>query len=259
MDYLDYLPEVHRRLRPQAYLEIGVRWGHSLALSRCRSVGVDPAFGITAELDGDVALFRTTSDEYFSRPDPLAPTGGVPFDLAFIDGLHLFEYSFRDFVFAERHSSAKGVIVFDDVLPRSVDEAARERHTNAWTGDVFLMIEVLAEYRPGLVVVPINTQPTGLLMVLGLDPTSTVLADNFDEILATRRRQDPQVVPPDVMDRSLAVPPQRFLESGVLEALAELPADADHSQVAARISDLVGSGLGAAFVPSTEPAGAASA
>ena len=49
MDYLDFLPEVHRRLRPRAYLEIGVRWGHSLALSRCRSVGVDPAFGITAD------------------------------------------------------------------------------------------------------------------------------------------------------------------------------------------------------------------
>ena len=257
MDYLDFLPEVHRRLRPRAYLEIGVRWGHSLALSRCRSVGVDPAFGITAELDGDFALFRTTSDEFFSRPDPLAPTGGVPFDLSFIDGLHLFEYSFRDFVFAERHSSARGAIVFDDVLPRSVDEAARERHTQAWTGDVFLMIDVLAEYRPGLVVVPINTQPTGLLMVFGLDPMSTILTENFDEIMAARRRTDPQVVPPDVLDRSLAVPPQRFLESGVLEALADLPVHVDHAQVSASISSIVAAGLGASFVPSTDPVRAA--
>ena len=142
-----------------------------------------------------LALFRTTSDEYFSRPDPLAPIGGIPFDLAFIDGLHLFEFALRDFIFAERHASARGMIVFNDVLPRTVEEAARERHTKAWTGDVFRVLEVLARFRPDVIVIPIDTEPTGLLAVVGLNPMDTTLADRYDEILSEFRRPDPQDVP----------------------------------------------------------------
>ena len=56
---------------------------------------------------------------------------------------------------------------------------------------------MLAQYRPELSVVPVNTSPTGLLLVMGLDPTSTVLSENFDDILARHRHPDPQDVPPD--------------------------------------------------------------
>ena len=137
MRYLSFLRKVHRLLAPERYLEIGIRSGTSLALARCRAVGIDPTFAIDAKVDCDLALFRTTSDEYFARDDQLGPTGGEPFDLAFIDGLHLFEFALRDFINTERHCSAKSLIIFDDVLPRTVDEAARVRHTAAWTGDVF--------------------------------------------------------------------------------------------------------------------------
>ena len=179
MHYLAFLTEVHRRLAPERYLEIGIRNGTSLALAKCRSVGIDPAFSVTAELDAHVTLFRTTSDEYFARDEPLAPTGGRPFDLAFIDGLHLFEFALRDFIHAERHCSPRSLIVFDDVLPRSVDEAARLRHTTAWTGDVYSVLGVLQRYRPDITVVPVGTQPTGLLLVFGLDPSHTVLVDEY--------------------------------------------------------------------------------
>lgn len=248
MFYLDFLTEVHRRLAPDAYLEIGVAGGRSLALANCRAVGIDPAYIIQAQLNGDVALFRTTSDEYFARPDPLAPTGGVPFDLAFIDGLHLFEFALRDFIFAERHASVRGMVVFDDVLPRTVDEAARERRTVAWTGDVFRVLDVLARYRPELVVVPINTTPTGLLAVFGLDSTSTVLADNFDQILADYRQPDPQPVPPEILDRSTMVAPERFLQSGVLDLLGSLTSGATPGDVAEPVQSLVARTLGRGFV-----------
>ena len=247
MYYYPFLAEVHRRLSPRAYLEIGVRNGGSLALSRCRSVGVDPLFAITFELDTDVALFRTTSDEYFARPEPLAATGGVPFDLSFIDGLHLFEFAFRDFLQAERHSSPRGVIVFDDVLPRSVDEAARLRHTDAWTGDVYPMLEVLARYRPDLVVVPVSTQPTGLLLVSGLDPDSTVLADHYDEIMAEFRRPDPQPVPEALLDRLTVLPPHRLLESDLLDVLAA-SSDLSPEQLRPRLHDCVRAGLGPGYL-----------
>ena len=248
MFYRDVLADMHRRLSPQAYLEIGVREGRSLALARCRAVGIDPAYSIQVELDGDMALFRTTSDEYFSRSDPLAATRGVPFDLAFIDGLHLFEFALRDFVFAERHSSARGVIIFDDVLPRNIDEAARERHTGSWTGDVFWVLETLTRYRPELVVVPLGTQPTGLLVVTGLDPHSTVLTDNFDQILAEFRRSDPQPVPAEILDRSTVVAAERFLRTDLLEALAAMPVDIGADEAGEQVRSVVSRSLGKGFV-----------
>lgn len=250
MYYYAFLAELHRRLAPRAYLEIGIRDGGSLAQAHCRSVAIDPAYVITAELDADVALFRTTSDEYFSRPDPLAPTGGTPFDLTFIDGLHLFEFAFRDFIYAERHSSTRGVIVFDDVLPRSIDEAARQRHTDAWTGDVYGMLEVLARYRPDLAVLQVGTRPTGLLLVTALDPANTTLSDHFDEILAEFRRPDPQPVPPLLLDRLTVLPPHRLLESDLLEVLARAT-DSPNAGVDLRglITESVTRTLGADFAP----------
>ena len=134
MFYTQFLQGVHERLRPETYLEVGVRDGRSLTLSRARSVGVDPAFAIEVELDGDLALVRTTSDEYFARPDPLALTGGWPFHLAFLDGLHLFEVVLRDFLHAERLSTPWSVIVVDDVLPRREVEVRRSPVSRAWTG-----------------------------------------------------------------------------------------------------------------------------
>jgi hypothetical protein len=247
MFYLQFLTRVHALLRPHHYLEIGMRNGDSLALASCPAVGIDPYYSITAELHNTVHLFRTTSDEYFSRPDPLAPTGGEPFDLAFIDGLHLFEFAFRDFVHAEQHSAPGSVIVFDDVLPRSVGEAARERHTLGWTGDVYPMLEVLARYRPELVVLPVDTEPTGLLLVLGTDPQNTVLADHYDEIMAEFRHEDPQPVPADVLDRMMVLPPQRVLDSPVWDLFGdarELTAPHDWR---ARLAETVAGTLGPAF------------
>ena len=245
--YYPFLAELHRRLAPRAYLEIGVRDGGSLAQSHCRSVAIDPAFAITVELDADIALFRTTSDEYFARPAPLAPTGGQPFDLAFIDGLHLFEFALRDFIHAEQHASSRGLIVFDDMFPRSVDEAARQRHTGGWTGDVYGMLEVLAVMRPDLVVVQIGTRPTGLLLVTALDPANTTLSDRFDEVLARFRRPDPQPVPPQLLDRLAVLPPERLLESDLLELLAGA-SDGD-VDLRDRIRDCVARSIGPAFAP----------
>lgn len=250
MHYLSFLRSVHDHLAPERYLEIGVRNGVSLSLARCRAVGIDPAYSITAELDGDVVLLRTTSDEYFARPDPLAVTGGLPFDLSFIDGLHLFEFSLRDFINAERYSSAKSVIIFDDVLPRSVDEAARVRHTNAWTGDVYSIIEVLARYRPELSVIPVGTTPTGLLLVLGLDPGNTILADNYDEIMAEFRRPDPQPVPAALMERLTVVPPQRMLDAGFWNVLASATWQSPAAGLRAELADRLGASLGREFAPS---------
>ena len=236
MYYIEFLRRLHARLQPQAYLEIGVAHGKSLRLASCRSVGIDPGFNISVPLDGDIALFRTTSDEYFQGAETLAPTRGRPFDMAFIDGLHLFEFALRDFINTERHCSPHGLVVFDDVLPRTVDEAARERHTDAWTGDVYPIVEVLAKYRPGLSVLPVDTQPTGLLLVLGLDPEDSTLADHYDEIVAQHRHADPQPVPEDLMDRLTVLQPDMVLAGEFWDILREHGGDVDEMRANLRTS-----------------------
>ena len=135
-------------------------------------------------------------------------------DLAFIDGMHLFEFALRDFMNVERHSTPTTVIVLDDMLPRNVVEAARDRTTQDWAGDVYKLVAVLREYRPDLIVIPVDTQPTGLLVVLAPDHTSTVLRDHYDEIVVANLVPDPQPVPTSVLDRLGAVPPEAFLETG---------------------------------------------
>lgn len=230
----EFLVALHTDLHPRNYLEIGVDTGLSLALSRVPSIAVDPMFQIESEIRADVHLVRRTSDQFFARRDPLhhlrggrnpwrnlrhnrpllgTLRGRATVDLAFIDGMHWFEFALRDFMNIERHSAATTVIVFDDMLPRDVTEAARDRTTGAWTGDVFKLVPVLREYRPDLITIVVDTQPTGLLVVLAPDHTSTVLRDHYDEIVAANLLPDPQIVPTSVLERLEAVTPEAFLET----------------------------------------------
>jgi hypothetical protein len=209
--YLEFLSRMQDALDPGTYLEIGIRNGNSLSLARCPSVGIDPDFTLTAELAAPVWLFRTTSDEYFTRPKPLAPFDGRPIDFAFIDGMHLFEYALRDFINVEKNSAPWTVVVLDDMFPANVDQAARNRHTKAWTGDVFKIIELFRERRPDLQLTFVNTTPTGLVIISGLDSTNRVLEEQYDEIVATMVRDDPQEVPDAIIKRQGAVSPAEAL------------------------------------------------
>lgn len=212
MKLQEFLGNVHGRLRPRTYMEIGIAKGASLAESRCRTIAIDPGFQIDTELACDVQLHRVTSDDFFAKPNPVEWFKGTPTDLAFIDGMHLFEFALRDFINMEKHSHQGGVIVFDDILPRNPSEAARNRHTGFWTGDVFKIIPTLHEYRPELIVLPVDTWPTGTLVVMGLDPNNTVLSDRYDEILAKYRTDDPQDVPKSLMARECTLKPQKVLD-----------------------------------------------
>jgi hypothetical protein len=227
----EFLRELHKVSANRNYLEIGVNDGRSLTLSRVPSIAIDPAFKVVTEIRCDVHLAKATSDDFFARDNPLVHLRGgrhplrnlarnrSPFgywrrttlDLAFIDGMHLFEYALRDFINVEKHADWGSVIVFDDMLPRNVDEAARDRHTNAWTGDVYKLVEVLARYRPDLVTVLVDTQPTGQLVVFGADHESSVLKDKYDEIIAEYEVPDPQKVPETILERASAVTPEALV------------------------------------------------
>ena len=220
--YLDFLRAAHEVLEPPTYLEIGVRNGASLALARSSSVGIDPAYRLLTVPPPDTKLFRETSDAYFERPDPLVTLSGRPVAFSFIDGMHLSEFALRDFVNVERHADWTAAIVFDDILPRDIPEANRERATRLWTGDVYKVLEVLEEHRPDLIVVRVSTEPTGLGIVLGVDPVSTVLADRLDAITEGLVQPDPQPVPEAVLERRGAVTPDAVLTASFWDVLRDL-------------------------------------
>lgn len=221
MFYLDFLRALHERLAPRTYLEIGVAQGHSLALSRCRSIGIDPAFAVDQELVAPTTLLRRTSDQYFAaleRADA-RPFARLPVDLAFIDGMHHFEFALRDFVGVERYCAGASVVAIDDVLPRNVEEAAREGEPPDWTGDVFRIPAALAANRPGLHSFTVATEPTGTLVVTELDPSSRVLRQRLDDIVREYVQPDPQPVPREILERVDALAPDEALALDVWDEL----------------------------------------
>jgi predicted O-methyltransferase YrrM len=237
----ELLQGLHEKIRPRTYLEIGTETGRSMGLSRCRSIGVDPSFKIDNPIHCDVQLIKATSDDFFARDQPLAHFEGVPVDLAFIDGMHLSDFALRDFISIEPFMADTGVVVLDDVLPRNGLEAARDRKTGPWTGDVYKVVEILRRRRPDLVVALVNTAPTGTAVVIGIDQASTILKDAYAEEEPYLLRPDPQTPPHEYMDRSITIEPNVLLESPAwdeLVAVRKSPASTDLSPLWAELRNL---------------------
>lgn len=179
--YYGLLRRIHELRQPDLYVEIGVHEGHSLAFVQpgTRIVGVDPAPKV-AEPPPDTTIVAETSDDFFANPAALR---GEAIDLAFADGLHLWEQTLRDVANLERHSAPASVILIHDCNPIDEVTAARERTTAVWSGDVWKTVVALRRFRPDLSVVTADVEPTGLAIVTQLDPTNRVLFDRFDEIV----------------------------------------------------------------------------
>src|SRR5437762_7773387 len=97
--HYEALDFIHVRLLPRTYVEIGVNTGTSLALALpgTRVVGIDPKPRLRNPISRSTKVFPLTSDTFFELWDLDEPLGGRQVDLAFIDGMHLFEYALRDF------------------------------------------------------------------------------------------------------------------------------------------------------------------
>ena len=220
------LAHLHALVQPRTYLEIGVRRGASLQLSRTSTIAVDPYYAIEREILCDLHLVRTTSDEFFARRHPLAHFPEPRIDLAFIDGMHLSEYALRDVINVERYCHAGSVIVIDDMLPRSVQEAGRSRQglgiNDAWAGDVYKMVDAFHELRPDLICLEVDTRPTGTVVLLSPDRTATALTDAYDRLVADFVVPDPQVVPPETLGRTRAVNPSALVSAPIWEAIRAL-------------------------------------
>jgi len=243
----ELLRNLHALVRPRTYLEIGVRKGKSLAMSRAKTIAVDPFYSVDHEILCDLHLVRTTSDEFFARRNPLAHFDQPLIDLAFIDGMHLSEYALRDVINVERYTHAASVIVIDDMLPRSVEEAGRTRQGaaahGAWAGDVYKMVEAFHKLRPDLICLEMDTRPTGTLVLMTPDSSARALADHYDTLVADYVVPDPQIVPDAILQRTRAVDPAALVKAPIWGQIRSLRGQ-DDERVRAEIRGLVsGAGL----------------
>lgn len=215
MSRYDFLKALHDGLRPETYLEVGVQYGSSMRLANPDTycIGIDPNpqtdLGRT-----NVEIYPMTSDTFFghqSRADtsPTPPEWealkGRFIDLAFIDGMHLFEYALRDFRHIESWCTPKSIVIFDDVLPYNQAIAAREQPPGDWTGDVWKIFYVLKANRPDLKLTLVDVAPTGLLVVQSLDPDDLVLWEQYDSIVNVWTQAASAPVPDEIIDRSIAI------------------------------------------------------
>lgn len=188
LNYLDVLSYLHKTRKPDWYLEIGSGRGHSLARCHTKAIAVDPGFRLAGDVMGKkqaLHLIQSTSAEFFAstQAQELAPQ----FDMAFIDGMHLFEYALDDFIETEKLCAADSMILLHDLAPFSPASAEREwdpEKTKGWCGDVWKMTPILREYRPDLIFLVLNSRPSGLGLVTGLDPENKILEHARDEIVA---------------------------------------------------------------------------
>jgi hypothetical protein len=202
-NYLKVLAGLHALKRPQTYLEVGTATGKTLAIARCASVAIDPRF----RLDRDVRrgkpachLYEMTSDAFFAAEDPSA-LFGRPIDLAFIDGLHHYEFALRDFMNIEAHCRPDSLIALHDCLPvdshmarrdaRDRSLAAWSSYPNAWAGDTWKAIWILQRYRPDLSIFAFDAPPSGLVVVTHLDPASSELKQRYEEAIRAAGDVDP--------------------------------------------------------------------
>ena len=187
--YLRMLGRMHLALAPKWYLEVGTFTGRSLSKVDCNFVAVDPQFRLRSPLSHPNArqmhLFQQTSDDFFESK--FAERNEIKFDCAFLDGLHHFEVLLRDFVNAERLMSPGGVIALHDCCPSTVEMTVRDQIDGAWTGDVWKTFLILMRNRPDLTFDVASAAPTGLVVIRGLDPDSTVLSERYDALVEEYR------------------------------------------------------------------------
>jgi len=139
------------------YLEVGVETGSTfLNVNIQNKDAVDPNFRFDTKYYANEAtrFFHMPSDEFWTSTHP------KPYDIIFLDGLHTFEQTFRDFVCSMKFSHLGTVWVIDDVLPSDVFSAIPNQRRSLyerklqnidgtpWHGDVFKIMLAICDFFP---------------------------------------------------------------------------------------------------------------
>lgn len=159
--------QLARHVGARSYLEIGVNAGLTFnALEFDRKVAVDPnfRFDISRCQRAGAEFHPMTSDRYF-----LTHGAAQKFDLIFLDGLHVFQQTFRDFCNSLVCSHERTLWLIDDVIPCDVysawpnqGEAVAFRKdaggdSPLWHGDVYKVVFAIHDFFPMLSYITIGT------------------------------------------------------------------------------------------------------
>jgi len=139
------------------YLEVGVFRGETFGAVNCThrcGVDPDPQFDVSTVRNADTEFHVCTSDAFFTG------AAGREFDTIFLDGLHTYEQTLRDFVNSLSCAHARTVWLIDDTWPAdfasslpSLSKVKRYRSMTGeraryWHGDVYKLIFSLHDFFP---------------------------------------------------------------------------------------------------------------
>lgn len=142
----------------QRYLEIGVSNGftfNSVEIKHRDAVDVRFGFNTGDFANAETRFFEISSDIFFETL-----SDDIRYDIIFIDGLHTFEQTLRDFSASLRFSHDKTIWIIDDTIPsdvfsglRSPSLARRFRDAHGlsgsdWHGDVYKLVALIHDYFP---------------------------------------------------------------------------------------------------------------
>ncbi len=145
---------------PARYLEVGVETGQTFfEVSAAFKTAVDPKFLFdweAAPKRDSIEYFEITSDSFFCNV-----SRDFKYDLVFLDGLHTWEQTYRDFCNALLITHERSIILLDDIFPSDVYSCNRDQveavimrqfmtgdPSNAWHGDTYKVIPLIRTFHP---------------------------------------------------------------------------------------------------------------
>lgn len=128
-DHISMIDHLASWIKPESYLEIGVRDGKSLnVVSKYSKVchAVDLKF-INNNFDNNVITYEMSSDEFFIQKEK-----SLMFDFVFIDGDHSEEQVYKDFLNVSDFVIEDGFVLLHDTSPWCDEFLEPEWCNNAW-------------------------------------------------------------------------------------------------------------------------------
>ena len=143
------------------YLEIGVAKGTTFFnVEATQKHAVDPRFRFDPSIRKtfpNEAYHPITSDQFFKQ----FLGDEAPFDLIFLDGLHTYNQTLRDFLSSQALSHSRTIWLIDDTVPsdaiaadpdlsrvRAARIAEGKEEDETWMGDVFKVIVFINSFCP---------------------------------------------------------------------------------------------------------------
>ncbi len=149
-DHIHFLEFMASWIKPEHYLELGVRTGESLlkvAHWSNKVTGVDlvsPQF----KAPSNTTIHVTTTDDYFNN------ISDCQFDMVFIDADHSYEQSLKDFNNVKKYVIEEGFIFLHDTAPYCKEFTSPKFCDDAWKTALHIKQNYIDEWE--IVTLPFN-------------------------------------------------------------------------------------------------------